>query len=382
MKKHTVWLGTVALAAALHGLAEAPTNGVVMIATRAPQDTGFGTEYYSDEKGPGMATPGDVGMAAYLMDNGYTARLILDQLLGAKGEAAGYPAKETFLIPSNPEMFVRLIIMSGSGASADTPPPPEGIPLMMGEHVCLGSNAARPGSIYLYNGTDSSDPNNGSTPPASLYMKVIAPDHPILKGIPLDALGRVKIFRAAYPEENVYVPKGGKPNYEYRWCTQIAAAAAPGTTVLGLLDGIETRSCLAVCEKGGTLANGNPASARLVHMFLNENGSGGSRRVWQALTPWGRLLFLRAAKWAMGEDLAPYVPVNIKDVTVQASGKIAVSWSGSARSNYRLLASAQVDSRDWQTISDDIAGVDGLITRTLDISAGPNVVFLQLASLP
>jgi hypothetical protein len=234
----------------------------------------------------------------------------------------------------------------------------------------------------MYNGTDSSDPNSTTTPPATQYMKVVAPDHPIMKGIPVDGQGRVKIWRDKYPAESAYVPTGGKPNYEFRWCTQIAAVAAPGTTVLGVLDGVETRSCFAVCDAGGTLADGNPASARLVHMFMNENGSGGSRRVWQALTPWGRLLFLRAAKWAMGEELTPYVPVNIKDVTSVGGGKLKVSWSGSALNSYRILASGQVDALNWEPISDDIAGVDGLITRTLDIAAGPSAVFLQLASLP
>lgn len=381
MKQPSVWIGALALAAALPALAQQTPAGVIMIATRAPQDTGFGTEYTSDEKGPGMATPGDVAMAAYLMDNGYTARLILDQLLGSKGELAGFPPKDTFLVPTNPDFTPRLMVMSGSGASADTPPPPEGVPVMMGEHVCLGNRTDREGSVFLYNGTDSSDPNSGTTPLPSLFMKVIAPDHPIMKGIPLDSQGRVKIFRDRYPTEEAHVPPAGKPNYEFRWCTQAVADAAPGTTVLGVLDGAENRSCFAVCDKDGVLADGSAASARRVHIFLNENGSGGSRRVWQALTPWGRLLFLRAAKWALGEEVAPYVPVNIKDVT-SGNGKLTVNWTGNALTHYRILASATVNAFDWQPVADEIPGVDGVNTRTFDISAGPSAVFLQLAALP
>lgn len=382
MKHHSVWIGTLALAAALQGLAQETPVGVVMIATRAPQDTAFGTEWYTDEKGPGMATPGDVAMAAYLMDNGYSTRLVLDQLLGPKGDPiVGFVARDVFLIPVNPDFVPRLMIMSGSSASSDTPAPPEGIPVMMGEHVCLGANAGRLGSIYMYTGTSSSDPNSGTSPLPSQFMKVVEPNHPILKGIPLDDQGRVKIFRDRYPNEQAFMPAGGKPNYEWRWCTQVAADAAPGTTVIGVLDGAPERSCFAICDTGGLLGNGIQASARLVHMFFNENGSGGSRRVWHALTPWGQLLFLRAAKWAMGEELAPYVPLNIKDVT-ESAGKLTVTWTGSALNNYRVLAAAKAEAPDWQPVADDIPGADGLNTRMFDISAGPSAVFLRLAALP
>jgi len=270
------------------------------------------------------------------------------------------------------------MIMSGSGASADTPPPPPGIPLMMGEHVCLGNNAGRVGSIYMYNGTSSSDPNEGNG--ATKYMKVIAPDHPILKGIPLDDQGRIKIFREQYPEEELNVPVGGKKNFEYRWCTQLAADAAPATTVLGVLDGTEERACFAVAEAGGLLANSELATARLVHMFTNEQGSGGSRRVFLALTSWGRVLFVRAAKWAMGEELQPYQAIRVTDVTAEGGQKIKMSWMGSAKNNYLIAAST--DGGGWQNIIEDIPGTDGVITRTLDISAGPQMVFLRVGALP
>ncbi|MBM3832623.1 MAG: hypothetical protein FJ403_05000 [Verrucomicrobia bacterium] len=158
---------------------------------------------------------------------------------------------------------------------------------MMGEHVTLGNNAGRAGSIFMYNGTQSTDPNEAGSPPATKYMKVIAPDHPIMAGIPLDAQGRVKIFREPYPDEERFVPTGGKKNFEYRWCTQAKADAATGVTVLGVLDGAEERTCLAVVDKGGMLASGQAAGARMVHMFTNENGSGGSRRVFLALTELG-----------------------------------------------------------------------------------------------
>jgi len=354
-----------------------PTEaGVILLATRKNQDTTLSTEHTSDEKGPGLVTPGDVGMAALLGDHGYSCRLLLDALLNS---SAGFdPA--VYLNPVDANMKIDLVIFSGSSSSADVPPPPAGVPLMMGEHVTLGNRADRVGSIFLYNGQNSSDPNESLSPAATKYMKVIAPDHPIMKGIPLDAQGRVKIFRDAYPGEESHVPTGGKRNFEYRWCTQAVADAAAGITVLGVLDGAEDRSCFAVADKGGVLANGEAAAARLVHLFTNENGSGGSRRVFLALTPLGRVLFVRAAQWALGETLAPYQGIRILDVTPAGAGKVSLSWQGSTKASYRIDAST--DLVGWQPVVTDIPGADGTVRRTLDISAAPQSVFLQVAALP
>jgi len=160
----------------------------------------------------------------------------------------------------------------------------------------------------------------------------------------------------------------------------MVADAAPATTVLGVLDGTEERSCFAVAEEGGFLANGEQATARMVHMFTNENGSGGSRRVFLALTEWGRLLFVRAAKWAMGEELEPYQPFRITDVTPEGGGHIGLSWQSSTNHNYQIVASA--DLKNWQTAVDDIVGADAVTKRTLDISAGPQSLYLQVRALP
>lgn len=381
MKNTSGWMSTVSIA--LLAAACIPAHGgVILISTRYQQDTQFSaTEYISDERGPGMTTPGDVAMASVLGDHGYSCRLILDKLLGPGGAlviAGSDPAM--FLQPVSVEMAPMLAIMSGSGASADTPPPPPGVPIMMGEHVCLGNNAARQGSLFMYNGTGSSDPNSGTTPAVSQYMKVIAPDHPILKGIPLDDQGHVKIFRDRYPEEELHVPPGGKANYEWRWCTQVVADAAPGTTVLGVLDGATERSCFAVVEEGGVLANTTTATARLVHIFLNENGSGGSRRVFQALTEMGRVIFVRAAKWAMGEELAPYKTFQIKEVTSVGANRVKLSWDGSSASHYSIRASD--DLYTWTTVAADIAGADEAISRTLDTSAAPGTLFLRVSAMP
>lgn len=378
MKSH-VELVSLCVAAVALVTSPATSGGVIFISTRYQQDTQLSTEFVTDEKGPGMTTPGDVAMASLLADHGYSVRILLDRLLGPAAANIGYDPS-VFLQPQNPDMAPMLIIMSGSGASADTPPPPEGIPVMMGEHVCLGNNANRLGSLYMYNGTNSSDPNESSSPPATKYMKVVAPDHPIMKGIPLDSQGRVKIFREPYPEENAHIPTGGKKNYEYRWCTQAVADAAPGTTILGVLDTDETRSCFAVVDVGGVLANDQPATARLVHMFVNEQGSGGPRRVFLALTELGRVLFVRAAKWAMGEELEPYKSFRILDITPSGKGAIKLSWEGASRHNYRLQASD--DLQTWQTVVEDVAGVDGVAERMLDISQAPSTLFLRVAAVP
>lgn len=352
-------------------------GGVIMVCTRAAQDTAFGTEFLNDEKGPGMVTPGDIAMVSRLNDFGYSSRLVLDKLLGPGAAAIGQDP-QSFLQPTDKNMAVDLFIMSGSSGSTDTPPPPPGVPVMMGEHVCLGNRTDRQGSVFMYNGQNSSDPNEGTS--ATRYMKVVAPDHPIMAGIPLDAQGRVKIFREAYPEEELHVPTAGKKNFEYRWCTQAKADAAAGTTVLGVLDGAEDRVCFAVADKGGILADGKPASARLVHMFTNEQGSGGSRRVFLAVTEIGQLIFVRAAKWAMGENVPAYKAIRISDIKPASAQSIKLSWEGSAKNNYRIQAST--DLSNWQTVVDDLVGADGIVSRTLDISASPTSLFLRIRAMP
>lgn len=358
------------------------TNGVVMITTRKNQDSVISMEYNSEEKGPGITTPGDIAMASLLCDHGYSCRVVLDLMLGPSGaELYSFVPAPVILDPINPELKIGLAIISGSSASADVPPPPPGIPVMMGEHVTLGTNSGRLGSLYMYNSTASSDPNESSSPPATKYMKVVAPNHPIMSGIPLDAQGRVKIFREPYPEEAAHLPVGAKKNYEYRWCTAEAAAAAAGTVVLGVLDGAEDRACFAVTDTNGLLANGGMSSTRLVHIFTNENGSGGSRRVFLALTELGRVLFVRAAKWAMGEDLQPYQSFRILDITQPAGQRLALKWQGNAKNNYAIEGSE--DGAAWRTVVDDVpGGVDGPIERILDISAAPRALFLRVKPTP
>jgi hypothetical protein len=396
MKNRFLWVGALALAItwSFQAGSQTITNGLILISTRAAQDTAAALEYYTDEKGPSMVSPGDVGMGQLLGDYGYSSRLVLDKLLGDAGGSwcSTPPPSSTWVEPVNTNFAPMLIILSGSSAGADVPPRANftNLPIMIGEHTDL-ADRANLGALYLYSdGALSTDPNQGNG--ASKYMKVVAPSHPIMQGIPLDAQGRVKIFRDAYPEENAFTPSGGKQNYEYRWCSIPASNAAPATTVLGVLDGNETMAVFAAAEAGGLLAfNSNLGYAdtnqtRVVHLFTNENGSGGPRRVFLSLTDLGRVLFVRAAKWAMGETLTPYQPLGIIDVSVLGPTQIQLSWQGSADKNYKILATTNLlgptDFSNWQTVVQDIPGVSGLITRKLDIAAGPQYAFLRVAPMP
>lgn len=374
-------------------LAPAVTNGIILITTRAAQDTAAGSEYFTDEKGPGMISPGDVAMSELLGNYGYSCRLVLDKLLNGAAQASWAttpPPPDTWLVPLNGNFAPMLIINSGSSAGADVPARNTyAIPVVMGEHTDI-ADRNNPGAIYMYsNGGTSTDPND--TGSASHYMKVLIPNHPILQGIPLDAQGRVKIFRDRYPEENAHVPTGGKINFEYRWCSIPASNAAPGTVVLGVLDGMETHSVFAVNDVGGQLAfNANLGyaatnDARLVHIFCNEDGSGGSRRVFDALTDIGKVIFVRAIKWAIGENLQPYQGLGLIDISLAAPNQVKLSWQASALKNYKIQATTNLfganDPFNWQTVSQDIPGTNGVITRRLNIANGPQYAFLRVAEM-
>jgi hypothetical protein len=396
MIRVTKWAGALLVltgAATVPKSAAAITNGIIIITTRAAQDTAAGSEYFTDEKGPGMISPGDVAMSELLGNYGYSCRLVLDKLLNGAAQASWAttpPPPDTWLIPLNPNYSPMLILNSGSSAGADVPPRNTyGIPVVMGEHTDV-ADRNNPGAIYMYsNGGTSTDPNESG--PASHYMKVLVPNHPILQGIPLDSQGRVKIFRDAYPEENAHVPPGGKVNFEYRWCSIPASNAAPGTVVLGVLDRMETHSVFAVNDVGGLLAFNSSLGyaatndARLVHIFMNENGSGGARRVFDSLTDMGKIIFVRAIKWAIGETLQPYQGLGLIDISLAAPNQVKLSWQASAEKNYKIQATtnlfASSDPFNWQTVSQDIPGTNGVITRQLNIANGPQFAFLRVAEM-
>lgn len=297
-----------------------------------------------------------------------------------------------------------LVIVSGSGSSFDMPPPnTNGIGIIMGEHSCLGDRTLNgQSSIFMYGSINSGDVQ-GTTPGVVQYMKVINPTHPIMQGIPLDDQGRVKIWRDKYPEENAHVPVGGKLNYVYSWLTVNLdpALGAPtivpaGTTILGVLASDTNRAVFAVMDVGGTLAdttvtagpwNGLTTSpSRLVHFFVNERGSGDSRRAFNCLTDLGKVIFIRTCKWAMGETLTPYVPLGLIQTSLVSPNKIQLEWTGLATKSYKVLGTADLlainDVTKWQTVAQDIPGTNGSTSVKLDISNGPQYAFLRVMPVP
>lgn len=363
---------------------KAATNGIILISTRKAQDLSYATTDAYDQKGPGQASQGDVAMAALLGDNGYSSRIIVDAQLNDL--LGGTP--DLYFQPSDANMTPMLIIASGSSGSTDVPGTlTKGVAVMMGEHSCIGDRSNLTASdLYLYyGGSTSGNITDTATPPAGQYMKVTAAGkaHPILQGIPLDSQDRIKIFRDPYPEENAHIPTGGKKNYQYSW-TAIDAIGATNTDtkVLGLLDSNTNKSVFGVIDIGGKLSNGSTANSRLVHWLVNEDGSGGARRMFNALTDIGRVIFLRTVKWAVGETLTPYKTFKIIDVTPAGTAAIKIRWEGSATKNYALLASDDIINPKWQTVVEDIHGMDGVVTRTFNIAAGPQTLFMKVRSLP
>ena len=113
----------------------------------------------------------------------------------------------------------QLVILSGSGSGGDFPEPnTNGIAIMAGDHTIIGDRANK-GSLFMYgnSGASNADGNNNYRRPGAypVHEGPASQTHPIMQGIPLDAQGRVKIFRDRYPEENAHVPTGGKVNYMF-----------------------------------------------------------------------------------------------------------------------------------------------------------------------
>jgi hypothetical protein len=387
MKNRIACASALALALCSQLTAWGATNGLILISTRAPQDTAASSEYATDERGPGMTSPGDVEMGNLLSHYGYSSRVVLDKILGnTAGAYCSTPAPgDIFTEPVNAAYTPALIIVSGSSASADVATRnTNAIPIMIGEHADL-SDRSNLGAVFLYSqGGLSTDPNQGTG--ASRYMKIINTNHPITQGIPLDAQGRVKIFRDPYPEESAHLPASPKANYEYRWCSIPASNAAPATVVLGVLDGMETFSVFAVAEAGGILSNGSTNEARAVHFFVNEQGSGGTRRIFNTLTDMGRILFVRAAKWAMGETLTPYQGLGLIEVSLAGPSQIRLTWQGTPDKNYKILGTRNLagpaDFSNWQTVLQDIPGTNGLITRKFSVASATQYAFLRIQAVP
>jgi hypothetical protein len=438
MRNRFVWAGALALAIGATSQVETKaaytnfngtviTNGVIIITTRAANDGHFFSQSSStiddmdDPRGPGYS-PGDSAMGELLGDFGYSVHMIPDKALNTVAQGGG-TCLDVLGNPNNPFLYYNgqhgpadiqsadnellspmLVVVSGSGSSADVAPPnTNGIPIVCGEHAVLGDTAGAPGShseIFLYgNKTDSS--NKGVA--AGLYMKVLLPNHPIMQGIPLDAQNRVKIWRDPYPEENAHIltplgaANGGLANYVVSWTCVGLGTAHPATDlqIIGVLDSDNNQAVFATLERGGAFGNDTSdvsspwsgyakAPSRLVHFFVCENGSHNTRRSFNALTVWGRILFVRACKWAMEETLQPYQGLGIIDVGQVSPSNIRLGWTGSKDYNYRIYGATSLINPNWVPVVDSITNNgDGVrVTRTLNIASAPQTAFLRVATLP
>lgn len=450
MKHRFVWASALALAVTLSSQIETRaaytnsdglviSNGVVFVTTRSASDAWFRTQSSStvwdtdDPRGPGDYSPGDAKMCELLQDSGYATRLMPEKALSFLkfGGVSGPTLYWDSATPTDPYYFYYggglpggngisgggtppnvlysavLVIVSGSGGSADMPiVNTNNIPIIMGEHSCLGTNRANAANerseIYLYANKTSS--NNTTTNSANLYMKVVNPNHPIMQGIPLDAQGRVKMYRDPYPEEDLHGPRAegvaaGKLNYEVGWTVVNTSSSipAPGLNIIGRLDSDTNQVVFAVMEAGGTLASTvedpdhpwfgrTTAPSRLVQLFVNEGGNGNSRRAFNCLSDLGKVIFIRTCKWAMGETLAPYQGLGLIRVSKVGNQQIRLEWDGKASQNYKILGTRNLfgppNFSNWQTVAEDIRGVNGPVSATFDVSSAVQYAFLRVMPVP
>ena len=88
----------------------------------------------------------------------------------------------------------------------------------------------------------------------------------------------------------------------------------------------------------------------------------------------------------MGETLTPYKPLGLIRVSQLNSLQIQLMWDGTASKNYKILGTQNLldagNPANWQTVVQDIAGVDGPVSVKLDISAGPQYAFLRVKPVP
>src|ERR1035438_4517156 len=145
------------------------TNGTIVITTRAAGDGHFFLQSSStiddmdDNRGPGHS-PGDAAMAALLMDNGYSVKLLPDKALCYSAFPFGSATcKDVFGGDENPQLYydglagpantagynellsAMLVVISGSGSSSDVAlPNTNGIPIVCGESAVIGATDSGP----------------------------------------------------------------------------------------------------------------------------------------------------------------------------------------------------------------------------------------------
>jgi hypothetical protein len=170
--------------------------------------------------------------------------------------------------------------------------------------------------------------------------------------------------------------------------------------VIGVLGGFPERACFAVADVGAQLADyttgdpehpwsiafgDNKAHQRLVHFWINDQGSGGSRRCFNSLTDIGRVIFIRTVKWALGETLQPYQGVGLIRVSKVGAQQIQLEWDGVPTKHYRILGTSNIagpaDRSNWQTVAQDIAVNNGVASAKFDVTGTVQYAFLRVAEM-
>ncbi len=86
-----------------------------------------------------------------------------------------------------------------------------------------------------------------------------------------------------------------------------------------------------------------------------------------------------------GRNPYPYQPLGLIQVSQINPTQIELAWQGTASKNYKIIGTANLAATsvlDWQTVAEDIPGVDGTVTAKLDISSGPPYAFLRVMPVP
>ena len=193
-----------------------------------------------------------------------------------------------------------LIYVTGTCWSSIAPPLAEvPIPVIMGEHSCVGTRA-KLGSLGMFHGESSGDHNGFDT----IVLTEEGKSHPLTAGMPDEIV--VWGDGPDGPPENPGAAWNGLHDDVY--------SAAEGTVVLAVWADNPDQAALAVTDEGGALAGDYTAPARRVMPFCNggavrpENGSELPPvwvTTWDYLTDDGTELMQRTYRWAMGEDPTP-----------------------------------------------------------------------------
>lgn len=88
----------------------------------------------------------------------------------------------------------------------------------------------------------------------------------------------------------------------------------------------------------------------------------------------------------MGETLAPYQALGVIQASVLNPTQIQLAWTGTATKNYKILGTRNLfgpaDFFNWQTVAQDIKGLDGTVTAKLNIANGGQYAFLRVMPVP